>query len=329
LQHDAFDTPPTQSGDEFDNLLASFGPNVFFKPLLPKPDAVFRWRSDIVAGSSVSVWRTQYSADWSYAAETNEEDLAVAFLRSGVADMVIGTKHVQRTPATAAIMPLSMLRHHKAKTVDGSYANVMLRFDASVVSKVLSTTFHGARLSTLDLAPIVELSTDTGRILHQLARTIASGLHDRQFMARSPKAMALLTEAALHLIVSNVPHRLIDQLDRPADVTPRHIQQAIDYMHGHLYLPLTMVEVANAVGISDRSLQLGFRRFLHTTPAAYLRRIRLDAVHTELSLPENELPVHEVALKWGFAHMGRFAAQYRSVFGVYPSETAKRTVERR
>jgi AraC-like DNA-binding protein len=43
-----------------------------------------------------------------------------------------------------------------------------------------------------------------------------------------------------------------------------------------------------------------------------------------LASPENTLPVHEVALKWGFTHMGRFAAKYRATFGVYPSETAKR-----
>jgi len=30
-----------------------------------------------------------------------------------------------------------------------------------------------------------------------------------------------------------------------------------------------------------------------------------------------------VALKWGFAQMGRFAAQYRAMYGVSPSETAR------
>jgi transcriptional regulator GlxA family with amidase domain len=142
--------------------------------------------------------------------------------------------------------------------------------------------------------------------------------------------MVLLVEAALHLIFSNVPHRLIDRLDRhPPDVTPRHIQRAIDYMHANLHLPLTMADIAEAVGISGRSLQLGFRSFCDIPPAAYLRRIRLEAVHAELSRPENELPVQEVALKWGFVHMGRFAAQYRATFGVYPSETIRRSFEKR
>jgi AraC-like DNA-binding protein len=311
-------------------MLASLDPHVFFRPTPPKPDAAFRWSVDVAVGSSVTVWRSQYSSDWSHTPTVDEEELALGFLSAGVADMLIGTKHVQRTPTTAAVLAMSRLRDHRVKTVDGRYANVLLRFDASMVSKVLSSMYQGARLSTLDIAPLVELSTDVGQILHQIAHAIVSGLHDRQLLMRSPKAAALLTEAALHLIFANVPHRLIGQLDRcRPGATPRHVERAIDYMHANLHLPLTITDIANAIGISDRLLQLEFRKFRDTSPIVYLRRIRLDAVHAELSQPENELPVREVALKWGFTHIGRFAAQYRDAFGLYPSETVKRTSRRR
>ncbi|QIG97958.1 MULTISPECIES: helix-turn-helix domain-containing protein [unclassified Bradyrhizobium] len=55
-----------------------------------------------------------------------------------------------------------------------------------------------------------------------------------------------------------------------------------------------------------------------------MRPVRLEAIHDELSRPENLLPISEVALKWGFTHMGRFAASYRSAFGQYPSDTVRR-----
>jgi len=85
-----------------------------------------------------------------------------------------------------------------------------------------------------------------------------------------------------------------------------------------------MIDVAEAAGVSVRSLQAGFRKFKDTTPATYLRGIRLEAVHAELSLWENRLPVSEVALKWGFTQMGRFAAQFHERFGRYPSEMLTR-----
>ncbi|MGV7216550.1 helix-turn-helix domain-containing protein [Bradyrhizobium sp. UFLA05-112] len=327
MPDDTFYVAPALSGSGFDALLASFAsfaPTI--KPLPPKIDTAFHWRSDVVMGPGISVLRTRVSGDWSYSCEAVQADLAIGFLGAGASDMVVGTRPVQRTTSTVTLVALPMLQHHKIRTsADGNHSNVILKFDAGIVAKMLSAMFGNAALTNLDLAPTVALSTGTGQTLHQLARTIVLGMHDPQILKHSSKAMALLTEATLRLVFENVPHSLSGRLDRRTpDVTPRHVRQAIEHMRANLHLPLTMVDVAVAVGVSERSLQLGFRRFHDTTPAAFLRRIRLEAVHAELSSPENELPVYEVALKWGFTHMGRFAAQYRAVFGAYPSETVKR-----
>lgn len=328
IVQEAFDEAPVLSGAGFEGLLASFGKHLFWiNTLPPKSDTAFRWRSDITQGQGLTVWRTRYSGDWSYASETLDDDLMMAFLSAGVTDIAVGTKSARRTPSTIALVPLPLLRRHQTKVVDGSYANIMLRFNADIVARVLTGIFNQAGLTKLDLTPTIDLSTHTGRTLLQLSRTIVTGMHEQQLLKRSPKAMALLTEAALRLIFENVPHRLIDRLDQgPADASPKHIQRAIDYMRANLHKSLTIIDIAEAVGISDRYLQLGFRRFHDTAPALFLRRIRLEAVHAELSCSENRLPIHEVALKWGFTHMGRFAAQYRAVFGVSPSKTVKRTV---
>ncbi|MGY8662003.1 helix-turn-helix domain-containing protein [Bradyrhizobium sp. UFLA05-109] len=329
MQDDTFYAAPALSGSGFEALLASFGSLApAIKPLPPTADTAFHWRSDVVMAPGISVLRTRFSGDWSYSCTAVQADLAIGFLGAGAADMVVGARPVQRTTSTVALVALPMLQDHKIRTsADGKYSNVMLKFDAGVVAKVLSAMFGNAALMNLDLTPTVDLSTSTGQTLHQLARTIVLGMHDPQVLKHSSKAMALLTEAILRLVFENVPHSLSGRLDRRTpDVTPRHIQQAIEHMRDNLHLPLTMIDVALAIGVSERSLQLGFRKFHDTTPAAYLRRIRLEAVHAELSSPENELPVYEVALKWGFTHMGRFAAQYRAVFGAYPSETARRAL---
>ena len=327
LDHE-FYAPPAVSGTGFEDLLASFGSRVFFNPVPPRQDAAFHWRSDIVVGSGVSVWRIQQSANWSYSCEPVEEDLTIAFLNSGFADMIVGTRHVERTPSIACVYAHPALRHCELRTnADGRFSTVALRFDAGLVAMMQTAMFGRAGVTSLDLTPTIDLATGAGRTLQQLAGTIVSGMHT-QILSRSPKAMTLLTEAALRLIFESVPHRLTNRLDRlPPDVTPKHVRQAIDYMRANLHLPLTMIDIAGAIGVSDRTLQLVFRKFRETTPAAYLRKIRLDAVHAELSNSENRLPVTEVALKWGFTHMGRFAAQYRGTFGHYPSETARRASE--
>lgn len=326
MAEDILAAPPARSGSSFPELLEMLRPHGINAHSAPKPDGAFRWRADVAVGAGMDVVRAELSAgwDWRYSYERSAGELAISLLNAGKAEMLIAGKAVQRTPSDIAIASLPRMQQQKVEAVDGRYASVTLTLHTETVTKVLSATFGSAALEDLDLTPTVDLSSSVGQTLSQLVRAGATGLHDG-ILARSPKASALLSEAAMQLILENVPHRLIERLNRtPPDAAPRHIQQAIDYMRAHLHLPLTITDIAGTVGVSSRLLQLGFRRIHGTTPVAYLRQIRLEAVHDELARPENLLPVSEVALKWGFTHMGRFAALYRSAFGLYPSDTVRR-----
>jgi transcriptional regulator GlxA family with amidase domain len=100
-------------------------------------------------------------------------------------------------------------------------------------------------------------------------------------------------------------------------------------MYERLHEPLTLGILATTLGISGRSLQQDFRKYHATTPLTYLRNLRLEAFHRELSDPRNTLSVGDVAGKWGFAHVGRLAKLYRAAYGRAPSETIRLAQRRR
>jgi AraC-like DNA-binding protein len=57
---------------------------------------------------------------------------------------------------------------------------------------------------------------------------------------------------------------------------------------------------------------------------AYLRSVRLAHAHADLvriADTGSQTTVTEVALRWGFTHLGRFAALYRQTYGRPPSST--------
>lgn len=58
---------------------------------------------------------------------------------------------------------------------------------------------------------------------------------------------------------------------------------------------------------------------------AYLREIRLDRVHAELSTadPSTGVTVTDIAYRWGFLHLARFAQAYKQKFGELPSATLR------
>ena len=78
--------------------------------------------------------------------------------------------------------------------------------------------------------------------------------------------------------------------------------------------------------MTPRAVQLAFRRHLDTTPLAYLRRVRLHHAHQGLAQasPRNGTTVTAIAYRWGFTSPSRFAAAYRAVYGVSPSDTLSR-----
>lgn len=84
----------------------------------------------------------------------------------------------------------------------------------------------------------------------------------------------------------------------------------------------TVVDLCRATGACRRTLQASFVDVLGIGPSRYLRALRLNRARTELK--RGGASVSEVAVRWGFAHFGRFAADYRAMFGESPSATRAR-----
>jgi AraC-like DNA-binding protein len=105
------------------------------------------------------------------------------------------------------------------------------------------------------------------------------------------------------------------------DLAPRMVRRAEGFMLAHLDQPLAIEDVAAAAGVGARALQLAFRRFRDCTPMEFLRRARLERAHAELQAARPGATVTDVALRWGFGHLGRFAESYRARYGQSPSQT--------
>lgn len=105
---------------------------------------------------------------------------------------------------------------------------------------------------------------------------------------------------------------------------PAVVRRAIDLMHAHPEMPWSTAELARVTGASARALQRAFERSGQPSPMTYLRQVRLHRVHADLAANSpDSVTVTMVAGRWGFAHLGRFASQYRRLFGEAPSETLR------
>ena len=100
------------------------------------------------------------------------------------------------------------------------------------------------------------------------------------------------------------------------------VRRAEAFVDEHPDAAPTVAELCRATGACRRTLQASFVDVLGIGPSRYLRALRLN--RARIDLKRDAASVSEVAVRWGFWHFGRFASDYRSLFGERPSETRAR-----
>ena len=92
----------------------------------------------------------------------------------------------------------------------------------------------------------------------------------------------------------------------------------IELMEGHLSEPLSLIEVADHVGLSRRQIERLFRTEMGRSPARYYLEIRLDRARHLLI--QSSMPVVEVAVACGFVSASHFSKCYRELYSRSPQQ---------
>ncbi|HEY0877135.1 MAG TPA: helix-turn-helix domain-containing protein, partial [Zeimonas sp.] len=104
---------------------------------------------------------------------------------------------------------------------------------------------------------------------------------------------------------------------------PAYVRRAEEMIEADPVLENGLGGLADRLGISVRTLHEGFRRFRNTTPLHFVRMRRLERARESLRNAPPGTRVTDVALSVGYAHFGRFSAEYRARFGELPSATLR------
>ena len=136
----------------------------------------------------------------------------------------------------------------------------------------------------------------------------------------------LASEVADLFIAGELSTRDPDHMKlRRARIGVKHtpLNSVIDAMETHIEHPLTIVELANNAGLSQRQLGRMFRLNFQRTPVHYYVELRIQ--HGRRLLQQTDMPVTEVALASGFSSPEHFSRKYRALIGISPTEDRRRS----
>jgi LacI family transcriptional regulator len=97
------------------------------------------------------------------------------------------------------------------------------------------------------------------------------------------------------------------------------VKRAIQFMQQNYSESFTMDAVAEAVNVSRRSLETGFRMERKTSPAIFLVNLRLQKAKTMLADHQRK-PIEEIARACGFGTGKNLRAAFRRILNASPND---------
>lgn len=186
----------------------------------------------------------------------------------------------------------------------------------------------GLHLEDLTLKDgIVGIRRASGQAIERL--TLAF-LQDPESIEKAPGCF-LLSEAREIQLIEAVAAALFPGTEQQAErrmwnATPlRVVRLAEEAVRASPERPVSLADLCRATGVSNGWLHRCFDEIYSLSPGQCARRWRMTAARDALlDRGSEDALVKQVALRFGFSNSGRFASEYRSVFGESPSQTMLR-----
>ena len=206
-------------------------------------------------------------------------------------------------------------------SADNSRLSLAMREDA--LNRHLSALLGYSPREPLEFAPAVAAASGHGRRLAGILHWAAAE-SERGAVLGHALIAARFEGFVLDALLLFQPHNYSEALRRvERRLAPRDVKRARDFIHEHLASPITLVDLVEASGVPGRTLLKHFRDAHGISPMRYVRDRRMERVRGELA-SGSATCVADCALRWGFAHAGRFSIEYRRRFGESPSSTLAR-----
>lgn len=203
---------------------------------------------------------------------------------------------------------------------------MVMNFDNARLA-AMSAGLRGEREQRyLKFAPRWSLSSRQGAAFWRITSHLWRVLEQDTGEARSPVALSELEQSAAHrlLMADDVLQADWQKLSSGNRRSAR-LALAEDWIVANLHEPLSRADICAVSGVDVRTLSRAFHDKFGMGPMQFVRARRLDAVNRLLlGLDPTATTVTDIALRYGFHHLSRFAADYRNEFAELPSETLKR-----
>lgn len=271
----------------------------------------------------VTLGYLDYTAEVRVDVQALPQSFLVLVPMSGRSYVHAGGRRIEATPITAVVpSPGSRLTIECERQT----AHLVVRIEHQALLVHLSRVLGRPLREALEFEPEFALSKPSASRWNFAIQMLHAELFEPGSLLHEGIGAGHLEEFLMSALLFGQRSNHSYALTRPGqDVEHRATRAAKDYIERHLAEPITVADIAAAAGVSERTLQSVFRSELQTTPMKYVKERRLDRARADLAdaAADDIVNVTAIATRWGFTHLGRFAAEYKARFGESPKRTLR------
>ena len=97
------------------------------------------------------------------------------------------------------------------------------------------------------------------------------------------------------------------------------LRRLLDQLHADPSVDHGLESMAELMAVSPRHLTRLFRRYLNTTPAAYLTQLRLEQARLALLSKREPVSLERLAQRWRLGGAEQLRRQFQRYYGISPS----------
>ena len=282
----------------------------------------FRHRGNrlLPGGTSLGIVEYGVDVDIGITHETPLRCFSVSLPLRGEQELNVGTRHHSH-PACGLVLDPSA---PQALAIAAACRKIIVAIDRVTLSASLEELLQRRLGNPLRFQPISDLRAGATASWWNLVRHLCAELENPAGLCRDPRIARELEQTLLKGLLLSQPHNYSETLQtaRRAAV-PAHVQRLHQFLLDNARETLRGEDLPRIAGYSRSKVQADFKAHFGVAPFVFLRHHRLRQAREALLAAEGRRPVSEVALDWGFDHLGRFARDYQAAFGELPSATGQ------
>jgi AraC-like DNA-binding protein len=211
------------------------------------------------------------------------------------------------------------------KSWSGSKDTLNYVVDQQSIARVLAAHFGRDPAAPVAFPRVVSLE-QAPAVLALMGAIVRDGAR-LDSLALSGAIARQLGDVLLSSFLARLPNSRSGELAGEGRYVPFYLQEAVRLMSVDLCAPLDVPKLAAQVGVSQRTLYLGFNKHIGTSPAKYLLGKRLEAARDCLLGERPGLGrIGATARTFGFVSTSHFSREYRARFGESPRSTLRSVV---